>query len=92
MTTAAASKAARSARRLDAIKRRQDIAAAAWEWMQIRASALSVDKLLCRPGLAVQMCRSVKRKFKDAAEVEICEALLAARKAGRFQSEKRKRK
>jgi hypothetical protein len=86
MTTAAASIAARVARRLDARKRREDIAAAAREFMLIRCPELSVDKLLCRPGLAVQMCRSVRRRFKDAAEAEICEALLAARKQGRFAS------
>jgi hypothetical protein len=89
MTTAAASIAARVARRLDARKRREDIAAAAWEWMQIRASDMNVDRLLCRPTLAAQMCRSVRRSFKDASESEICEALLAERKLGKFQTEKR---
>lgn len=76
----AAAQAARSTRRLDAIKRRQDLAAAAREFMLIRCPELSVDKLLCRPGLAVQMCRKVKRSFKDAGESEICDALLAWRK------------
>lgn len=90
LTPAQASVAARATRRLADIQRRQEIADHCWEWMQIHGQGHSIDKLLCRPSLAKKMCRYVRCKFKDAQEAEICESLLAARKQGKFQTEKSK--
>lgn len=86
LSPAAASAAARATRRLEERKRREEIADYAWQYMQISAAGLTIDRLLCRPTLAMKLCRAVRRRFKDAEESEICESLLAARKQGKFRS------
>jgi hypothetical protein len=86
---AQAAQQARATRRLDAIKRKANIASECLGWMQVHAAGMSIDNLLAYPSHAKRMCARVGKEFNlsgERGEQEICHALLWHRKRKKKKS------